>query len=144
VPELPQVPQRSSTKSPRRAAALSLLFGGAGQLYLGQKKKGWLIIALAIVGLPLVVIPGLVVIVLGMVDAYVIGNRLRSGEIVGAWEFFWSKKESSKWKVIAVEPAGISEQIIGVEPVWIDNSQGPTIQKRRHVAKTEWSQSYTQ
>jgi hypothetical protein len=60
--------------SPTRTALLSCIFGGVGQISIGQKKKGAVIICLAVLGLPLVV-PTFVIIVLGVYDAYVIEHE---------------------------------------------------------------------
>ena len=70
------------------AAILSLLlFGGVGQLYLGQTKKGIILIVatiiLACVGI------GLIVPVLGAIDAYMIADKMAKGETVGDMQWFW-------------------------------------------------------
>jgi TM2 domain-containing membrane protein YozV len=75
-------------KDPIIAAVLSLLLlGGVGQLFLGQTKKGIILIVatilLACVGI------GFLVPFLGAYDAYVIGNKLKNGQSVGDMEFFW-------------------------------------------------------
>jgi len=75
-------------KDPIVAALLSfLLLGGVGQIYLGQQKKGIILIVatvvLACVGV------GLLVPLVGAYDAYVIGNKLKMGKSVGDMEFFW-------------------------------------------------------
>jgi TM2 domain-containing membrane protein YozV len=75
-------------KDPIIAAVLSLLLlGGVGQIYLGQQKKGIILIVatvlLACVGI------GFLVPLLGAYDAYVIGNKLKNGQSVGDMEFFW-------------------------------------------------------
>jgi hypothetical protein len=73
--------------SPTRTALLSCVFlGGAGQISIGQTKKGAVIICAALIGLALYVAPGIFVIVLGIYDAYV--NRrtvpdTRKGRRVG-------------------------------------------------------------
>jgi TM2 domain-containing membrane protein YozV len=75
-------------KDPIIAAVLSLiLFGGVGQLYLGQQKKG-IIIIVATILLSCVGI-GFIVWILGAVDAYVIADRLKQGKAVGDLVFFW-------------------------------------------------------
>src|SRR5205085_8550277 len=83
------VPALDGFSTPIQAAARSCLFGGAGQIYLGQKKKGTLIIVCAITGLLLHMVPGLIVIALDVYDAYVIGKRREQGATVAEWEFFW-------------------------------------------------------
>jgi TM2 domain-containing membrane protein YozV len=78
----------SPPKDPMIAAVLSLvILGGVGQLYLGQQKKGIILIVAAVVtwcvGL------GWIFQLLGAYDAYVIGNKLKMGQPVGDMEFFW-------------------------------------------------------
>ena len=75
-------------KDPIIAAVLSLLLlGGVGQMYLGQTKKGIILIVatvvLACVGI------GFLIPLVGAYDAYVIGNKLKGGQAVGDMEFFW-------------------------------------------------------
>ena len=75
-------------KDPIIAAVLSLiLFGGVGQLYLGQQKKG-IIIIVATILLSCVGV-GFLLFFVGAYDAYVIGNKLKAGQPVGDMEFFW-------------------------------------------------------
>ena len=77
-------------KSPVLAALLSFLLVGMGQIYLGQVEKGLcmlavvlLLIMTAFVG-PL----GILILVLNVVDAFVLGVKIRRGEAVGKWQFF--------------------------------------------------------
>jgi TM2 domain-containing membrane protein YozV len=77
-------------KDPILAAVLSLiLLGGVGQLYLGQQKKGIVLIVLCIALYCAAL--GWVVQLVGAYDAYVIGNKLKAGQPVGELEFFWGK-----------------------------------------------------
>lgn len=77
-------------KDPMIAAILSLLLlGGAGHLYLGQQKKGIILIVLALVGICTGGILTAAVHVFGAYDAYVIAEKLKSGKPVGDMEFFW-------------------------------------------------------
>lgn len=83
-----QIAPSNPPKDPIIAAVLSfLLLGGVGQMYLGQTKKGIIIIVatiiLACVGV------GFVIPFVGAYDAYVIGNKLKEGKSVGDMEFFW-------------------------------------------------------
>jgi len=78
-------------KDPIIAAVLSaVIFGGVGQLYLGQQKKGIILIVGSVVlwciGF------GWVVQLVGAYDAYMIGNKLKAGQPVGDMEFFWETK----------------------------------------------------
>ena len=75
-------------KDPIIAAVLSaIVLGGVGQLYLGQQKKGIILIVASVVlwciGM------GWVVQLAGAYDAYVIGTKLKNGQPVGDMEFFW-------------------------------------------------------
>ena len=85
-------PTRNS-KSPAMAALLSLvLFGGAGQVWLGQWKKGLLLCVLSAVLLWITGgLWGWFMFIIGAIDAHYIGNRLRSGASVREFEWFWSK-----------------------------------------------------
>lgn len=83
-----QIQPSNPPKDPIIAAVLSvLLLGGVGQMYLGQTKKGIILIVatvvLACVGV------GFLVPFVGAYDAYVIGNKLKNGQPVGDMEFFW-------------------------------------------------------
>ena len=83
-----QIQPSTPPKDPIIAAVLSLLLlGGVGQIYLGQQKKGIILIVativLACVGV------GFLVPFVGAYDAYVIGEKLKAGKPVGDMEFFW-------------------------------------------------------
>jgi len=82
------IPPSNPPKDPIIAAVLSaIILGGVGQLYLGQQKKGIILIVASVVlwcvGF------GWVVQLVGAYDAYVIGNKLKAGQSVGDMEFFW-------------------------------------------------------
>ncbi len=110
-----QVPGRSSAldplsvghePSPLKAALLStLLLGGAGQMYLGQKKKGAALMSVALAThlllgsnplASLVLFHNAVFNVLGAVDAYTIGKRKQRGQAVREWEI------GSSWRGVVV------------------------------------------
>ncbi len=80
-------------KSPLVAALLSLiLFGGAGQIWLGQWQKGVLLIVLS--AFLLWITGGLwgwFLFIVGALDAHRIASKLKYGEAVGLMEWFWSK-----------------------------------------------------
>jgi hypothetical protein len=124
--------------SPWQAALRSCLFGGAGQIALGQKEKGALIVLLAIVVLPLAPI----VVGFGIYDAYVMAGRLQTRGRIGAWEFFWHKAAGASWTVVRVEPLGITEEFIGTETVRVDNHAGRRSVNRSLTIQKEWFQSY--
>ena len=72
------------------AAVLSLiLFGGVGQIYLGQTKKGIIIIVASVV-LSCVGI-GFITWIVGIIDAYMMGDKLQKGESIGDMQWFWDK-----------------------------------------------------
>ena len=74
-------------KSAILAAVISLLIPGVGQIYLGQTTKGLIILAASIllswIGI------GFVIWIAGIVDAYLIGQKLEQGQSVGDMQFFW-------------------------------------------------------
>jgi TM2 domain-containing membrane protein YozV len=86
-----QISPSDPPKNPIVALVLSLvLLGGAGQLYLGQQKKG---IILMVVTLILSFCFGLGVItwVLGIIDAYMMADKLQKGQTIGDMQWFWEK-----------------------------------------------------
>jgi TM2 domain-containing membrane protein YozV len=77
-------------KNPILATILSLLLlGGAGQIYLGQQKKGIILIVatalLSCIGV------GVVVWIVGVIDAYMLADKLQKGESIGDMQWFWDK-----------------------------------------------------
>ncbi len=80
-------------KSPAVAALLSLvLFGGAGQLWLGQWKKGLCLIVLSAALLWITGgLWGWFLFVVGALDAHYVASKLRGGAPVREFEWFWSK-----------------------------------------------------
>jgi len=81
----------TQTKSPIGAALLSFfLLGGAGQIYLGQVKKGILFIVLNIV--TSVVGLNILVVLFASVDAYNTAQKINQGMYMGEWEFSIGKK----------------------------------------------------
>jgi TM2 domain-containing membrane protein YozV len=75
-------------KSPIIAAVLSLVISGVGQMYLGQVKKG-IIILVATIVLSCTIIGGIAMWILGIIDAYQIATKLAEGRPVGDMEWFW-------------------------------------------------------
>ena len=83
-----QISPSDPPKNAILAAILSLLlFGGVGQMYLGQTKKGVIIIVATIV-LSCVGI-GIIIPILGAVDAYMMADKLQKGESIGDMQWFW-------------------------------------------------------
>jgi TM2 domain-containing membrane protein YozV len=128
--------------SPKKAAWLSLIFGGTGQIYVGQVKKGWTIIGITILGLAALIIPGVIIIILGMIDANIIAKRILEKGAVKEWEFFWHTKAKSVWKVLRVAQVGYSEIFLGNEPKRFYNSSSAPLSQTFRV-KRDWSQSYS-
>jgi TM2 domain-containing membrane protein YozV len=80
--------QPDPAKSPLLAAVLSLVIPGLGQLYLGQERKGIVILA-ATIALWCTFIGGPIASIIAVVDAYQIGKKLAAGQVVGDMEWFW-------------------------------------------------------
>ena len=87
-----QIQPSNPPKDPIIAAVLSLLLlGGVGQLYLGQQKKGIILLVASLVAWCISVgTLGWIVQLVGAYDAYVIGTKLKNGQPVGDMEFFWN------------------------------------------------------
>ncbi len=89
--EIPQTiitqasPLSQNTKKPVLAAILSFMWGGAGQIYLGQTKKGIALIVIMLI--TSFVALGFFVTVLSSIDAYRIAKKINNGNYVGEWEF---------------------------------------------------------
>ena len=83
-----QIQPSTPPKNPIIAAVLSLLLlGGVGQMYIGQMKKG-IILIVATVVLSCIGI-GVVIPILGAVDAYMLADKLQKGEAIGDMQWFW-------------------------------------------------------
>ena len=68
-------------KNPVLAAVASVFFAGLGQIYNGQNLKGFLIFFGTIFGVALLILPGLVIWLFGIYDAYVTAKRMKYGKI---------------------------------------------------------------
>ena len=68
-------------KNVKAAALLSLVFPGFGQVYNGQYKKGVLFLLGVVFGAVVYVIPGLIIHVIGIWDAWKTATRMNTGEI---------------------------------------------------------------
>ena len=83
-----QIQPSTPPKNPIIAAILSLLLlGGVGQMYIGQMKKG-IILIVATVVLSCIGI-GVIIPILGAVDAYMLADKLQKGEAIGDMQWFW-------------------------------------------------------
>lgn len=74
------VPVREE-KNPAFAAGLSLLFPGLGQVYNGETGKGVLVLFGVLAGLLVLLIPGVVVWLFGIYDAYTTARRMNAGTV---------------------------------------------------------------
>ena len=68
-------------KNPVMAAVASVFFAGLGQIYNGQNLKGFFILFGTIFGLALLILPGLVIWLFGIYDAYVTAKRMKYGKV---------------------------------------------------------------
>ena len=68
-------------KNPIISAVLSFFFPGAGQAYNGQIGKGIGVFICFIIGYMIFVIPGLIVFIYGVYDAYSSAQKMNKGEI---------------------------------------------------------------
>jgi TM2 domain-containing membrane protein YozV len=83
-----QIQPSDPPKNAILAAILSLiLLGGVGQIYLGQTKKGVILIVATLV-LSCIGI-GVIIPVIGAVDAYMMADKLQKGETIGDMQWFW-------------------------------------------------------
>ena len=81
----PKVPPTS----PVLAAVLSAVVVGLGQIVLGQTLKGLVLLVGSIaLGIASAGLLAPVVWILAIVDAYLIGQKLKAGQPVAEWEFF--------------------------------------------------------
>ncbi|WP_244603505.1 zinc ribbon domain-containing protein [Methanococcoides sp. NM1] len=70
-----------SPKDPGLAAVLSLLFSGLGQVYNGELRKGIGILVGVVVGWVTFLIPGLIICIYGVYDAYTTSKKMNAAEI---------------------------------------------------------------
>jgi len=80
------------------AVANFCCFSCLGYILLGQTKKGLLVLLSVFIGYFLCGIPGLVISVLGMIDAYKIAKAVQDGQQVGENEY----KMELLYKIISV------------------------------------------
>ena len=73
------------------ALILSLLFGGVGQLYLGQQKKGIILTVVWVLGWCTFGTVSFIAAIVGAIDAYMMGDKLQKGEAIGEMQWFWDK-----------------------------------------------------
>jgi TM2 domain-containing membrane protein YozV len=73
--------QPAEEKNRMIAVSASSFLPGLGQVYNGEAAKGFALFILTIVGLVLLLLPGLLVWLYGMYDAYSVAGKMNSGEI---------------------------------------------------------------
>jgi hypothetical protein len=127
-------PPLSSPKGPAIAALLSII-PGLGQLYLGQRGKG-LLLLLTIYPFFIFSTP------ISVIDAFVLARRLRRGSGIYRWEWFWNREAKRVWTIAEVREMGRREQPIGKEARTIDNSRSDGALSRTLKISREWSSSY--
>ncbi|HOI12481.1 MAG TPA: hypothetical protein PLG75_01405 [Methanoculleus sp.] len=76
-----EVSRREGRKNPAVAAGLSLLFNGLGQAYNGQFARGVLVLLGSLLGLFLLIVPGVAIWVWGVYDAYRTAKGMNEGLI---------------------------------------------------------------
>ena len=76
-----QPPVVKKEKNALLAALLSFIFTGSGQVYNGQTGKGIGILIGAIIGYFIFVIPGVLVFIYGIYDAYTTAQKMNKGEV---------------------------------------------------------------
>ena len=85
-----QIQPSDPPKNAILAAILSLiLFGGVGQLYLGQQKKGIILIVVWVLGWCSFGIITTIAAIVGAIDAYMMADKLQKGETIGDMQWFW-------------------------------------------------------
>ena len=85
-----QIQPSDPPKNPIIAAILSLiLFGGVGQLYLGQQKKGIILIVVWVLGWCSFGVITTIAAIVGAIDAYMMADKLQNGEAIGDMQWFW-------------------------------------------------------
>jgi len=71
----------SKQKNAMIAGFCSTFLPGLGQVYNGQTGKGFIVFLLTLIGLVMILIPGLIVWLYGMYDAYSVAGKMNTGEL---------------------------------------------------------------
>ncbi|ABN58021.1 MULTISPECIES: hypothetical protein [Methanoculleus] len=74
-----EVSRREKKKNPAIAAGLSLLFNGLGQAYNGQFARGVLVLLGSLLGLFVMIVPGVAIWAWGVYDAYRTAKGMNEG-----------------------------------------------------------------
>ena len=70
------IQNKKPQKNPVVALILSLILSGLGQFYNGQYLKGILLLFAELVGFALFIVPGIIVWIFGMYDAYTSAKKI--------------------------------------------------------------------
>ena len=81
IQQEPPVSPSTQKKSPGLALIASFFIPGLGQIYNGKTAKGFAIFFGSLIGSLIFYIPGLIVWIYGMFDAYSTANKMNKGEI---------------------------------------------------------------
>ena len=76
-----EVSRREGRKNPAIAAGLSLIFNGLGQAYNGQFARGVLVLLGSLLGLFVLIVPGVAIWIWGVYDAYRTAKGMNEGLI---------------------------------------------------------------
>ncbi|MDV2480721.1 hypothetical protein F8E02_01610 [Methanoculleus sp. Wushi-C6] len=74
-----EVSRREQKKIPAVAAGLSLVFNGLGQAYNGQFVRGVLVLLGSLLGLFVLIVPGVAIWLWGVYDAWATARRMNEG-----------------------------------------------------------------
>ena len=73
--------------NPIVAVLASWFLPGLGLVILGQGKKGWMLLATTFIATLLCCIPGWVVAIMGMIEAYKVAKAVEDGETIDEHEY---------------------------------------------------------
>jgi TM2 domain-containing membrane protein YozV len=76
-----RLPEPEKKKDPVLSAVLSFIFAGSGQVYNGELGKGILFLVGTIIGFFIFFIPGVIIWIYGIYDAYTTAEKMNKGEI---------------------------------------------------------------
>jgi TM2 domain-containing membrane protein YozV len=99
-------PEPERKKEPILAAILSFIFAGSGQVYNGELGKGILVLVGTVIGAFIFLIPGIIVWIYGIYDAYITSEKMNKGEV--------EQKEASAESVIAYILAYLAIIVIAI------------------------------
>jgi TM2 domain-containing membrane protein YozV len=94
IPDARYLPLPQQPKSPALAALLSFLLIGMGQVYLGQVEKGLTMLGVVLLLMLSVVLGplGFVLLLLNVFDAFLLAKKIKAGQPLRKWEFFFQSR----------------------------------------------------